>query len=144
MWASCIRIVEPTELKTLALIELPEGEAGFGLMVSSTLGEPGEQFLVLGSAKNMKLHPQSCTVGYISVYRFNEDGSDLELLHKTATEDLPLAFAEYEKRLIAGIGNILRVYEIGKKKLLRKCENRNFASGITNVKVDEGRVFVTD
>ncbi len=37
-----------------------------------------------------------------------------------------MAFGEYKGRLIAGVGNILRVYELGQKKLLRKVENKNF------------------
>jgi splicing factor 3B subunit 3 len=37
-----------------------------------------------------------------------------------------MAFGEYRGRLIVGVGNILRVYEMGLKKLLRKVENKNF------------------
>lgn len=37
-----------------------------------------------------------------------------------------MAFNEYKGRLIAGVGSILRVYELGQKKLLRKVENKNF------------------
>ena len=47
-------------------------------------------------------------------------------MHNTPCEDIPSAFNEYRGRLIAGVGNILRVYELGQKKLLRKCENKNF------------------
>ena len=28
----------------------------------------------------------------------------------------------FKGRLLAGVGNVLRIYELGKKKLLRKCE----------------------
>jgi hypothetical protein len=31
-------------------------------------------------------------------------------------------------RLLAGVGKSLRMYDLGKKKLLKKCENRNFPS----------------
>lgn len=37
------------------------------------------------------------------------------------------------------------MYELGIKKLLRKQENKNFSSPITNIQVEEsGRVFATD
>lgn len=36
------------------------------------------------------------------------------------------------------------MYELGQKKLLRKCENKNFQSPIICIKVDEGRIFAGD
>lgn len=30
----------------------------------------------------------------------------------------------FQGRLVAGVGNALRIYDIGKKKLLRKVENK--------------------
>ena len=52
------------------------------------------------------------------------------MLHKTSCEFIPSAFSETKGRLIAGVGNILRVYELGQKKLLRKFDNRNLQSTI--------------
>lgn len=37
---------------------------------------------------------------------------------------MPGALCGFQGRLLAGVGRMLRVYEIGKKKLLRKCENK--------------------
>ena len=39
-------------------------------------------------------------------------------------EDVPLAFGEFQGRLLVGVGNLLRIYELGKKRLLKKCENK--------------------
>lgn len=44
-----------------------------------------------------------------------------------------MAFNEYKGRLIAGVGPILRVYELGQKKLLRKVENKNFQAPIIQI-----------
>ena len=30
----------------------------------------------------------------------------------------------FQGRLLAGVGRLLRIYDLGKKKLLRKCENK--------------------
>ncbi len=56
-------------------------------------------------------------------------------VHSTQVEDVPLALCQYQGRLLAGVGKTLRVYELGKKKLLKKCENRQFPTFITKVGV---------
>ena len=37
---------------------------------------------------------------------------------------MPLAVMAFQGRLVAGVGKALRIYDIGKKKLLRKVENK--------------------
>ena len=37
---------------------------------------------------------------------------------------MPLALMAFQGRLCAGVGKSLRIYEIGKKKLLRKVETK--------------------
>jgi splicing factor 3B subunit 3 len=67
------------------------------------------------------------------------------LLHSTPCEEIPNAFNEFRGRLICGIGHILRIYELGKLKLLRKQENKNFNSPISAIQVEEsGRIFASD
>ncbi len=54
-----------------------------------------------------------------------DNGRRLELVHKTATEGGPVgAVCAYKGRLLVSSGPILRMFELGKKKLLRKCEYR--------------------
>ena len=43
---------------------------------------------------------------------------------QTPIDGLPSALCQFQGRLLAGIDNKLRIYDLGKKKLLRKCENR--------------------
>jgi len=38
-------------------------------------------------------------------------------------DEVPMALAAFQGHLAAGIGKALRLYELGKKQLLRKCEN---------------------
>ena len=56
--------------------------------------------------------------------RVATDGSSLELYHKTEVEEIPTAMCPYNGRMLIGIGKLLRIYDMGKKKLLRKCENK--------------------
>lgn len=142
-WASCIRITDPKDLSTHQLLELAGNESAFSMIVTDKLGAGDVTYLVLGSAKDMCLHPKSCVSGYISVYYFDQDHK-IRLIHKTPTEDLPMAFGVIGNRLVAGIGNILRIYDLGKKKLLRKCENKSFQSNVNRILVDGSRIFASD
>ena len=54
------------------------------------------------------------------------DCSDLELVHQTPVEEVPQAICQFQGRILVGVGRILRLYDMGKKKLLRKCENKVF------------------
>ena len=88
-WASCVRVINPTDLTTTELFELSGNEAAFSMIITNKLGAGDMTYLVLGSAKDMKIKPKSCTIGYISIYFFTPEGK-LQLMHKTATEDLPM------------------------------------------------------
>lgn len=43
---------------------------------------------------------------------------------QTTIENLPTALAAFQGKLLAGVGRVLRLYDLGKRKLLRKCENK--------------------
>ncbi|GKC16973.1 spliceosome-associated protein 130 A, partial [Tanacetum coccineum] len=52
------------------------------------------------------------------------DGRSLELLHKTQVDGVPLALCQFQGRLLAGIGSILRLYDLGEKKSFHYCKYR--------------------
>lgn len=110
--------------KTVTLIHLDNNEAAFSLAVVPFAARGGELHLVVGTASDTLVTPRSCTSGFLRTYKFVEDGAGLELVHKTETDDVPLAVMAFQGRLAAGVGKALRIYEIGKKKLLRKAENK--------------------
>ncbi|KAJ6350170.1 hypothetical protein OIU78_006360 [Salix suchowensis] len=47
-------------------------------------------------------------------------------------------------RLLAGIGSVLRLYDLGKKRLLRKCENKLFPNSIISIHTYRDRIYVGD
>ena len=122
-WASCIRVIDAVSLQTLERLELADNEAAFSVCTCRFHDKVDESYVVIGTAKNLKIHPRSCSQGYISVFRFVE-GRSLQLLHRTEVDEVPGAMCEFDGRLAVGIGRSLRVYDLGKKKLLRKCENK--------------------
>lgn len=66
---------------------------------------------------------------YIRVYRLLDGGKRLELVHKTTVDGgVAGALCGFKGRLLAGVGPTLRLYDLGKKKLLRKCEYNRWAT----------------
>jgi splicing factor 3B subunit 3 len=117
-----------------------------------------ETFLAVGVVKDMTLQPRSISSASINLYRFQADFRKLELVHEvciwlntvshltfqTPVDAVPLALAPFQGRLLAGVGSALRIYDIGKKKLLRKSENRSIPTTITWIQSRGDRIFVGD
>lgn len=153
-WASCIRILDPVTLETTFLLELEDNEAAFSVSTVEFRrrnrpvegGAPPEMgtdtYLAVGTVKDMSIAPQKLTCAYIHLYRFTADG--LEFMHKTEVEAPVLSIGSYQQKLICGVGNTLRLYELGKRKLLRKCENKTFPTQIFSIHVQGDRIFVGD
>ena len=49
---------------------------------------------------------------------------------------------EFQGRLLVGIGRNLRLFDLGKKKLLKKCENKLFPTAIVRLTCMGDRIFV--
>lgn len=153
-WASCIRIVDPVEGETKSLLELEDNEAAFSLcLVRFAAKDKGrdskedgltEQYLAVGTMKDYEINPPVCPSAFIRIYKFINNGTQLQLVHKTPVSEPPLALACFQKRLLVGMGNFLRIYDMGKRKLLRKCENKNFPTTIQGIHVMADRIYVSD
>lgn len=76
-----------------------------------------EPFLVVGKTQDMQLNPRSMSKAAIELYRVTLDKEKpvMLLIHSTSVNDVPLSFAGFDGRLVAGIGNSLRVYDYGMK-----------------------------
>eukprot|EP00899_Mesostigma_viride_P018486 jgi/Mesvir1/26639/Mv20046-RA.2 len=161
-WCSCIRVVSLVDntLETSGLLELEGNEAALcACLVTFTDGsnkQPtsdgaqksgvphGQLLLAVGTAKDLVLMPRSCAGGYIHLYEFVDEGKGLSLLHKTPVDDAPLALCAFQGKLLAGVGKVLRVYDLGKRKLLRKCEHRGFPNLIVSITSHGDRIYVGD
>ena len=82
---------------------------------------------------------------HILLYRII-NGERFQLLHRTTVDDGPiLALAHFQGRLLVGIGKSLRLYEMGKRQLLRKCELRNkLPTGVKTIQTVGDRAYVGD
>ncbi|EJD52535.1 hypothetical protein AURDEDRAFT_111199 [Auricularia subglabra TFB-10046 SS5] len=144
IWASCVRIVNPVELTTIYRLDLDNNEAAFSIALVPFSARDNELTLVVGTAKDAFLAPRSCTSGYLRTYRVLDDGRGLELLHKTECDDIPLSLLAFQGKLVAGIGKCLRIYDMGKKKLLRKAESKLFTTAITSLSTQGARIIAGD
>jgi len=68
--------------KTVRVVHLDNNEAAFSLAVVPFEARENELHLVVGTAQDTLLLPRSCTSGFLRVYKFTNDGADLELVHK--------------------------------------------------------------
>lgn len=144
-WVSCIRVLDPRTGETTCLLELQNNEAAFSICTVNFHGKEHGTLLAVGTAKGLQFWPKrSLDAGYIHIYKFKEDGRSLELLHKTQVEGVPLALCQFQGRLLAGIGSVLRLYDLGVKRLLRKCENKLFPNTITSIHTYRDRIYVGD
>ena len=57
---------------------------------------------------------------------------------------MPLALDSFDEHLLVGVGTTLRMYSMGKKRLLRKCECRNFPSLIRTISTHGDRICIGD
>jgi splicing factor 3B subunit 3 len=73
-----------------------------------------------------------------------DDGARLELMHKTQVEGIPGALAAFKGRLLAGVGPALRLFDLGRKKLLRKCEYRQLPHHVVQLQTMGSRVYAAD
>jgi splicing factor 3B subunit 3 len=124
-WGSCVRLLDPSDsCRTLDCVEMNRNEAALCCAAVRFHSKGGEPLLAVGTVANMTLQPLRQSASYIILYRVI-NGERLQLLHRTAVDDGPvLSLAHFQGRLLVGIGKSLKLYEMGKRQLLRKCELR--------------------
>ncbi|KAF5628518.1 pre-mRNA-splicing factor rse-1 [Fusarium sp. NRRL 25303] len=143
-WASCISVVDPLGEQILQKIELEGNGAAMSVAVVPFTSQTGESFLIVGTGKDMILNPRQFSEGYIHVYRFQQNGRELEFIHKTKVEEPPLALVTYQGRLAVGIGKALRIYDLGLKQLLRKVHAEVAPQLIVSLNIHGDRIVVGD
>mmetsp|Transcript_8533 Transcript_8533/g.28705 ORF Transcript_8533/g.28705 Transcript_8533/m.28705 type:complete len:1198 (+) Transcript_8533:128-3721(+) len=142
-WASCVRIVNPKDAKSTFTLELAKNEAALSLCHVYMSG-PNELLLAVGTAISLTFAPRDCEGGFIHLYRYGTDGTTLTLVHSTPTDGPVGALCGFKGHLLAGVNNALRIYDFGKKKMLRKVENRNFPNFISTIHAAGDRIYVGD
>lgn len=145
MWASQIRIMEPNHGHTISQVKLAQNEAIISMCLTRFHSAmDGQHYLAVGIARDLNLNPRTFNGGAIDIYRLDVTCSALEFIHRTEVDEVPGALCAFQGRIVAGVGKILRIYDLGKKKLLRKCENKHIPNQITNIQAMGQRLYVGD
>lgn len=144
-WASCIQIVDPVGSKSVVFhIDFEDNECATSIATAPFSGQDDEVFLIVGTAKDLKISPRSYSAGFLHVYRFHEEGRELEFIHKTKIDHPPTALLAFQGRLLAGVGSDLRIYDLGMKQMLRKCQVKAASNIIVGLQTQGNRVIVSD
>lgn len=144
MWASQIKIMDPIHGNVVHRIRLGQNEAIMSMTQIKFLSVNDAKFIAVGIAKDVQLNPRIANGGYIDIYKIDAVCSMLEFVHRTEVDEVPGALCPFQGRLLAGIGKIIRIYDLGKKKMLRKCENKHIPNHICNIQTMGQRIYVSD
>ncbi|KJP88718.1 hypothetical protein AK88_01599 [Plasmodium fragile] len=139
-WGSCIKIIHPVTLQTIDKISLEMEEAALSVCACEL---EALHCLIVGTTTNLSLKNRTPPAAALRVYTYDINYK-LNLLHITPVEDQPFCFCPFNGRLLAAIGNKLRIYALGKKKLLKKCEYKDIPEAIISIKVSGDRIFASD
>eukprot|EP00388_Colpodella_angusta_P000978 GDKJ01003288.1.p1 GENE.GDKJ01003288.1~~GDKJ01003288.1.p1 ORF type:complete len:1384 (+),score=369.78 GDKJ01003288.1:37-4188(+) len=165
-WGSCIRLVNPAAIghptcdPTVSLVELEENVAALCCAPVVFEGFVSAPLLVVGCATGLNLRTReadlsvspSCELRVYGIGISNASGQpmpSLQLLHSTPIESPPTCMTSFHGRLVVGLGSgrCIRMYSLGQKKLLRKCDFRQIPEGPAWLAASPGsdpRLFVGD
>uniref|UniRef100_A0A0M3HRW1 Splicing factor 3B subunit 3 n=1 Tax=Ascaris lumbricoides TaxID=6252 RepID=A0A0M3HRW1_ASCLU len=123
-WASTVRIMRSSDGETLSLFPFAEDEAAFSLAMVQFQNQNDAQFILVGCGLGLQLKPRKSHGGSIYTFLLANNGSKLEFLHRTPTDEVVNAVHDFRGMALVGVGKKIRLYDLGKKKLLAKCENK--------------------
>mmetsp|Transcript_23184 Transcript_23184/g.49148 ORF Transcript_23184/g.49148 Transcript_23184/m.49148 type:complete len:1382 (+) Transcript_23184:152-4297(+) len=144
-WGSCVRLVDPADgCTTLECIEMNRNEAALCCASVRFHSRGGESLLAVGTTTGMTMNPLCHNSSHVILYRV-VNGERLQLLHRTQVDDGPvLSLVHFQGRLLVGIGKTVRLYEMGKRQLLKKCELRGLPTMVKTLQAAGDRAFIGD
>lgn len=114
---SCVEVVDYSLSRILQKENLPFGERPLSSTIVRFETTPKQQFLIVG-----------CTLvhTYTHSLRMFAIGKDLSLkhIHTTTIDEPPHALLEFDGKLAVGMGPYIRLYDSGRRQLLRKASSR--------------------
>ena len=152
--ASCVRIVNPATMDTHVKINMDDNETATAVAITHFFQLKDKRpCLLIAAAEDQKIQPKrSAKKSVIKTFLYDENFSP-QLVHVTLVsegEGVPLAMCAFEGRVLVSLSAasntaVLRLYELGKKKLLKKSEYRNTScGGFVSVQVIGDRIFAAD
>lgn len=121
-WSSSVRLLGYHTGQAVSQHALEHGEGALCVArVPFLEAGPGEYHVVVGAAKGLTWHPAKHQGGVLHLFLVTAE-QELRLLHSTDIEAPPMCAIAYKGRLAVSIGTSVRLYGMGKHRLLRKGE----------------------
>jgi splicing factor 3B subunit 3 len=143
-WASCVSVIDPLAKEVTQKIEMVDNEAAFSITVASFTSQDDQSFLIVGTGKSTEIGARQSQCGYIHIYRFLDDGKNIEFVHKTKIDEAPRALLGFQGRLLVGAGKMLKIYDLGMRQLLRKTQTEISANMIVGLQTQGSRIIISD
>lgn len=119
-WASSIQVLKQKESEIIQSIELPSSNLLHCITkLKFTSMKENTRYVVVGMTKNQKFLPTLFEANYLLTFKVLKNRT-LEFLHQTEIDHQPTCMLAFNGRLLVGMGNSLRLYDLGQKQLLRK------------------------
>ncbi len=140
--AASLHLVDPFGEQSTGSLALSAALRGgeISCMTCAPLAGGRAEFLVVG----LRCPGGRGRLLLLSVARAAQGAPRLVLEQSTDTAEVPTALATCHGMLLAGMGRIVRLYDVGKKQLLKKCENHNFPHQIVALTVYGTRFLAAD
>lgn len=127
-WASTISIFTKETNVLLQEIILADNYVPISACFIEFASHFGEgKFFIVGAAQNFIPNGGTFEKCALFTFKFLPNSSQFQIYHMTEVEALPFALCSFQGMLLVGIGKVLRMFDLGKKKLLRKCESNSAA-----------------
>lgn len=143
-WQSAIYFVTPKHLNVQYQLEFPDNQHIVDAAICEFKEVNNASFLLVSVIENHVIEDNSFTGTFIEIYSLETDPKKIKKVHTTQMDYPAYSLCSFKERLIAGCGPYLRLYELGKKQLLKKNEYKQKFTLIAFLRSANARIFVGD
>ncbi|CUM65419.1 uncharacterized protein PRCAT00003057001 [Priceomyces carsonii] len=118
--SSSLQVVDFVNQDIRQSIEFSDGETA--MAISLVQFSSSESYLIIGMAKKYTVLSNSFEETYFYTFMVQKNNK-LQFKHKTDLDILPKVIIPFQGKVLVGMGNHLRLYDLGKKQLLRKSSS---------------------
>jgi len=130
--------------KTTDVYEFKNNEHPLCLSIVNFSEYKDDHFLLVGTVKDYVMVPKGYSQTCVETFIFDEGGFSFQHLHTTVMDSMVQSIAPFKGKALLGVGHMLRLYDIGKKQLLKKCEYKHLYVGVNTIQTIGERIFITD
>ncbi|MCP9264399.1 Splicing factor 3B subunit 3 [Dirofilaria immitis] len=117
-WASTVRIMRSNDGETLSLFPFAEDEAAFAIAMVQFQNQSDTQFVLVGCGCELQLKPRKANGGCIYTFLLAANGTALQLLHRTPTDEVVNAIHDFRGMALAGVGKKCDYTILGRENCL--------------------------